>query len=223
MVFVHDLTSQLSRLHRFTKFITIVHPVNYGAVVLLSSTLYSLIYQSLWKRLFSQQIRSQTFKYLTRSFFPFKDTDSAKYVYFCFTRTNIGGSTETYCLFITRTFNIEITCDLIWDIAVNHSLISSTPDSCSFSFSSSTLYGIMPFFIITPKAARGDFWTKSSDRLCSLSDGLLCSVRSSCQRLRTVRFILLLELSFSSILTWLPKDEHLRVIQFRVDNRPTAD
>ena len=92
MVFVHDLTSQLSRLHRFTKFITIVHPVNYGAVVLLSSTLYSLIYQSLWKRLFSQQIRSQTFKYLTRSFFPFKDTDSAKYVYFCFTRTNIGGS-----------------------------------------------------------------------------------------------------------------------------------
>ena len=41
---------------------------------------------------FSQQIRSQAFKYLTRSFFPFKDTDSAKYAYFCFTRTNIGGS-----------------------------------------------------------------------------------------------------------------------------------
>lgn len=96
---------------------------------------------------------------------------------------------------------------MIWVTVATHSLISSTPDSFSLSFSSWTLYGIMPFFIITPKAVSGDFWTKSSDRLCSLSDGLLCSVRSSCQRLRTVWFILLLELSPSSILTWLFEDE----------------
>ena len=61
-------------------------------MVLLSSTLYSLIYQSLWKRFFFATNQITNIQVPYEIFLPFQRHGLCQIRIFLFTRTNIGGS-----------------------------------------------------------------------------------------------------------------------------------